>query len=427
MGSKKKRNSNRIPVHRVDEYAGQEVILREKTGDYRIYGAQYIEKGALDQMDTAMRLPVSRAGALMPDAHQGYGLPIGGVLATDPSVVIPYAVGVDIACRMCMTVFDEHPSLIRRDSGLLKQLLESHTHFGVGSTNRTHVDTTVFDRLTWSEIPIVKELRDLAYSQLGTSGAGNHFVEWGTLDIRKYDDLLRLSEGSYLALLSHSGSRGFGNALAEWFSGLAMKKTRLPQEARHLAWLSMDSEEGQEYWQAMELAGLYASANHHEIHAKIRKEFGREVLATVENHHNFAWKERLADGREVTVHRKGATPAYRHSLGIIPGSMTQDGYVVRGKGNAVSLSSASHGAGRLMSRNQAFKQLRRCDLDQYLLEKGVKLSGGDVDESPVVYKDLEKVMAAQSELVEILASFSPGIVKMAPPDKWSRKKAGLDI
>ena len=221
--------------------------------------------------------------------------------------------------------------------------------------------------------------------------------------------------GNYLALLSHSGSRGFGGNIANHYSSVAMTKTKLPAEAKHLAWLDMDTEDGQEYWIAMNLAGEYASANHHEIHNKISKALNKEPLMRIENHHNFAWKEKLADGTEVMVHRKGATPAGEGVLGIIPGSMSTQGFVVRGKGDATSINSASHGAGRLMSRSAAFKTLDKTAIAANLVDKRITLMGSDMDEAPMAYKDIHAVMAAQKDLVEVLATFQPRIVRMANP------------
>ncbi len=213
--------------------------------------------------------------------------------------------------------------------------------------------------------------------------------------------------------LSHSGSRGFGGNIANHYSKLAMSKTKLPPEAKQLAWLDLDTDDGQEYWIAMNLAGDYASANHHEIHKKIALALGREPALMIENHHNFAWKEQLADGTTVMVHRKGATPAGEGVLGIIPGSMSTPGFVVRGKGDATSINSASHGAGRLMSRTAALKTIQRDLVDAELLHKKVTLVGSDLDEAPMVYKNIHAVMAAQHDLVDVLASFQPRIVRMA--------------
>ena len=323
-----------------------------------------------------------------------------------------------------MSVFALPVDTIETKHQVLKSLLGSHTIFGVGSKNQNHIDTSLFEKSVWSATEVIRQHRNLAYSQLGTSGGGNHFVEWGELEVIKFDSMIGLEPGKYLALLSHSGSRGFGNEIATHYSRLAMGKVHLPREAKHLAWLSLSSQEGHEYWIAMNLAGEYASANHHEIHAKISKGLGTDPLVKIENHHNFAWKELLADGRHVIVHRKGATPAGINSIGIIPGSMTHPGFVIRGKGNPDSINSASHGAGRSMSRSKAFQLFTRNDLDYQLQQARVDLMGGDLDEVPMAYKDIERVMALQSDLVEVMAIFHPRIVRMADPDRRSRRKYG---
>lgn len=402
----------------------KDIFLRQQPLSYPIYGPEQIEAGALQQMENAMRLPIALAGALMPDAHEGYGLPIGGVLATAENIVIPYAVGVDIACRMCMSIFALSPDTIETKHHDLKSLLGKHTIFGVGSKNQNHIDTSLFEKHEWSATKIIKQHRNLAYSQLGTSGGGNHFTEWGELEVIKMDSLVGVKPGKYLALLSHSGSRGFGNEIATFYSHLAMDRVHLPREAKHLAWLDLSSEEGHEYWIAMNLAGDYASANHHEIHTKISRGLGIPPITRIENHHNFAWKERLADGSNVVVHRKGATPAGISNIGIIPGSMTRPGFIVRGKGNPDSINSASHGAGRSMSRSKAFQLFTKKDLDYQLQQANVDLIGGDLDEVPMAYKDIEKVMALQSDLVEIIAIFHPRIVRMADPERRSRRIYG---
>jgi tRNA-splicing ligase RtcB len=388
--------------------------LRAEKPDFPIYGAEHIDEKAIDQMNVAMRLPISLAGALMPDAHSGYGLPIGGVLATDSNTIIPYAVGVDIACRMCLSIYDISERAFDKDASRLKSILNENTVFGMGAKSKNYYDTSIFDRHEWSATKLIRSLKEKAYAQLGTSGTGNHFVEWGTFSIE--DGMLAdLPAGNYLALLSHSGSRGFGASIANYYSKLAMEKTVLPREARELAWLDLSSAEGQEYWISMNLAGDYASANHHEIHNKISTKLQAQPIVRIENHHNFAWKEKLSDGREVLVHRKGATPAGEDVLGIIPGSMATPGFLVRGKGNPAAIDSASHGAGRLMSRNRAFKEINKEAVQELLQARGISLLGSGLDEAPMVYKDIHAVMKAQDSLVEVLGKFMPKIVKMADP------------
>ena len=263
----------------------------------------------------------------------------------------------------------------------------------------------------WNVSPITRKNFEKARGQLGTSGSGNHFVEFGIFTLDKPD--LGLEPGEYLSLLSHSGSRGTGAAVADFYSRLAMEKhPELPEELRRLAWLDLSDADGQEYWAAMELMGKYAAANHALIHRRVAAAIGAKVIAGVENHHNFAWKE-THNGREVIVHRKGATPAGKGVLGVIPGSMATPGFIVRGKGLAESLESASHGAGRLMSRTAAREKFRWAHVKPVLEAAGVQLLSAGIDEVPGVYKNIHDVMNAQSDLVEIVARFDPKIVRMA--------------
>lgn len=387
--------------------------LRDEPLSYPVWGREQIDEGSIAQMDNAMRLPISVAGALMPDAHVGYGLPIGGVLATD-NTVIPYAVGVDIACRMRLSLYEVSPIMLGQKKNMFEDALLKHTAFGVGAEwkGSNRADHEVLDESTWTATRLLNTLKDNAARQLGTSGTGNHFVEWGSF--RLYEPMFGLQPGEYLALLSHSGSRSVGFKIADRYSKLAMeKRPDLDKTVRHLAWLSLDSEEGQEYWLSMELAGRFASANHYIIHQRVAKAVGLKEAAVVENHHNFAWAEKLSDGRNVIVHRKGATPAGAGVLGVIPGSMGDAGYVVRGRGVSTSLESASHGAGRLMSRKAALASISKADRDEYLKERGVTLLGGGMDESPQAYKPIDSVIAAQHDLVDVLGKFTPRIVRMA--------------
>jgi len=387
--------------------------LNKSRIDYRLFGASEIEEGARNQMEIAMKLPVTVAGALMPDAHQGYGLPIGGVLATN-NAVIPYGVGVDIGCRMCLTAYPLDEKFLERNRSNLKQILLDNTYFGREIAKKPK-DHEVLDRSEFNEITILKKLQGRAAMQIGSSGSGNHFVEFGIMELPA-NNTWKLAAGKYVAVLSHSGSRGLGAEIARHYTKLAKALCHLPGEAANLAWLDLNTEAGHEYWLAMNLAGDYASANHHQIHARIAAALGEKSLLTVENHHNFAWKEKLFDGTEVIVHRKGATPAGEGVLGIIPGSMTTPGFVVKGKGNASSLLSASHGAGRLMSRSAAKQSITNKMVKQALEQSNVDLLGGGMDEAPMAYKDIHKVMSYQHELVEVIGQFNPKIVRMCGDD-----------
>ncbi len=369
---------------------------------------------ALHQMYTACEIPIARKAAVMPDAHLGYGVPIGCVLATE-GAVIPNAVGVDIGCRMQLSVFDIPWDMFEHRNLPFRKVLLEETRFGAGCTfdtgERTH---PVMDDERWNAMRLLKNLREKAATQLGTSGGGNHFVEFGYLDVGMGDPLgTGMEGGRYLALMSHSGSRRMGMDIANTYHKLA--KQRLPKALSRfseLAWLDLDSDLGQQYWLAMNLAGAYARANHDCIHKAIQKALGAECLALIENHHNFAWKE-IHDGKELIVHRKGATPAEQGLLGVIPGSMADPAFIVSGKGNSDSLNSASHGAGRRMSRTQAKKELDPKAAFKYLESKGVELISAGLDEMPGAYKDILQVMAEQADLVDTLARFDPKMVRMA--------------
>ncbi len=409
-------------VESVDQFVDDEVFgelaraiqadrqfVRPEPIEYRTWGNQ-IDPAAHGQMKQACSVPMAAGAALMPDAHVGYGLPIGGVLALE-NAVIPYAVGVDIACRMKLSVLDMPTDSLTGRFELFRDSLERGTRFGVGCAHEKKQNHDVLDQ-DWTVTRITRENKNKAHAQLGTSGSGNHFVEFGVLTLNEEDTELGLDAGEYVALLSHSGSRGTGASVCSTYSNIA--RAQLPKkysDLAYLAWLSMDSEEGQEYWAAMNLMGDYAAANHDVIHKLVTKLLGAHVIAGVENHHNFAWKEEH-DGRELIVHRKGATPAGEGVLGVIPGSMADPAYVVRGKGNATSLNSASHGAGRQLSRKKAKEKYRWKAVQNDLKQRGITVLSAGADEVPGVYKNIDQVMAEQQDLVEAVARFDPKIVKM---------------
>ena len=385
--------------------------LRDTAMPFEVFGNKHIETNALKQMESVMRLPVVVRGALMPDAHQGYGIPIGGVIATK-NEVIPYGVGMDIGCRMALSILDLPGSYVDHHAYKIKKVLQEHTHFGNDGGLDSGPYHELLDAPSFRETALLKKLHGKATRQLGSSGSGNHFVEMGTVELLDQNNL-GLRAGSYAAILSHSGSRSLGANIATYYTDIAMKKCKLPREAKHLAWLDLNSEEGQEYWLSMNLAGDYAKACHDVIHQNIRSALGISALGVFENHHNFAWKEKLADGGEYIVHRKGATPAAKGTFGIIPGSMTAPGYIVSGRGNDLSLNSAAHGAGRKLSRLKAKNSVTMSSLRKDLQANKITLIGGSPEEAPSAYKDIELVMRSQTMLINIEGKFHPRIVRMA--------------
>lgn len=394
---------------------------REEPKIFAEYGHEsgLIPENAREQMRDAMRVPVAKKGALMPDAHLGYGLPVGGVWGLE-NAVSPNAVGVDIGCRMKLSVFPievgKDISFDGADSIELRESLIRNTEFGAGSGSKDVVDHQVFDRDEWEELGWVESMKDKARYQLGSSGGGNHFAEWCTFTFEGAFEMERdkfLRSGDYLALLTHSGSRGFGFNIAKHYREIAEERCEgLPDDMMKLAWLNLDEESGQEYWKAMQLAGAYASACHEVIHKQVARPLKTDPVYQTEHHHNFAWRESHG-GEELIVHRKGATPAVDGEVGIIPGTMVHGAYLVEGKGNPVSLKSCSHGAGRKMSRTEAKERLSKENRNGLLEANQVELIGAGLDEHPRAYKDLNRVMAHQEELCRPFAKISTEIVRMA--------------
>lgn len=395
--------------------------LREQLAPLSVWGRNLIDEKSFQQIENVARLPVTMRVALMPDAHVGYGLPIGGVAALEGAIA-PYMVGVDIGCRMHATIFGRSAHHLRQKPDTYKRLLLEQTWFGRSEPepdNRVH--HSILDDARWDALPAeLGDLRSKAVRQLGTSGSGNHFVEWAALTVEK-DNPFGLKSGSYIALVSHSGSRAVGYQIANYYSKMAENLCPfLPSDLRKLAWLDHDSGPGAAYEQAMNLAGDFARANHEVIHQRIRAAAGMEVVGELQNHHNFAWRIDRDEQSPVFVHRKGATPAAAGVLGIIPSSMATPGFFVEGRcADAAdilthpSLNSAAHGSGRRLGRTAAKKKLDSKRVKQFLRQQGVTLLGGGLDEAPDAYKNPKDVIAAHSDLVRVWARFDPVIVRMA--------------
>jgi len=371
-------------------------------GDYAIFGEPGldIDYNTIEQMNQVMALPVSERGALMPDAHLGYAMPIGGVVGL-ANAVSPSFVGYDIACRMTLSYLD----LSQHEANLIQKGLASAmqkvSRFGVGAQfdGSDIRDHAVMHDPLWDELPHLQAQKDRAQNQLGSSGGGNHFfdlVYGNTAD-----------DEEFVAIVTHSGSRGVGHSMATHYLKLAAEETRAQYTGiqKGYEWLSLDSEAGKEYWAVMQLMGRYAQANHHLIHDYFANEVGVDILATIENHHNFAWEQ---DG--LIVHRKGATPADVDQVGIIPGSAGTASFVVSGRGEQTSLKSSPHGAGRTLSRTKAKKEFDQAKHDESM--EGVLEIGVGHDESPFAYKDIHRVMKLSDDLLNVEAEMYPKIVVM---------------
>lgn len=400
--------------------APERISMSDGPASFSIFGEMGtdVPHNAIEQMQTVMRIPPARVGALMPDAHYGYAMPIGGIVALE-NAVSPSFVGYDIACRMMVSVLDISPSEFLKNRKKILADMQSVSRFGLGSefTGTDIREHIVMDEYLWMHLPYLTNLHDRAVKQLGSSGGGNHFfdaligevitpVSWlVTREGRK------LREGEkFVAIMTHSGSRGPGHKSATRYLKLAKQETdRIAQGIpKGYEWLSLDSAAGQEYWEVMQLMGRYAQANHYMIHNHFLLKSGITSISRFENHHNFAWK---ADN--LIIHRKGATPARLGEIGIIPGSSGTSSYLVQGLGNPMSLYSSSHGAGRPFSRKEA-KSRHSPDLYRaHMSTNDILTAGVNTDETFLAYKDIERVIELQDGLlVDVIARMSPKIVIM---------------
>lgn len=368
---------------------------------------------ALDQLKTALRLPVAMFGALMPDAHLGYSLPIGGVVALQ-GAISPAFVGYDIGCRMHLSILDGVTVKdVQENKAMWLDFILKSTSFGLGS-NTSGNDHPVMHREEWKTIPYLKGLKELAQSQLGSSGAGNHFADIVSCQSTHMFYWSNSLPKSFVALMTHSGSRGVGNKAGHYYAELAEAETKARGYSveKGYGFLLLDTDAGKEYWDVMNLLGDYAKANHEIIHEKFMKVAGAKSFHVFDNHHNFAWAE-----EGMIVHRKGATPAGIGQIGIIPGSSGTASYIVKGLGDEQSLNSASHGAGRPHSRSEAKRRFDEKKFKSHMKEKEILAYGVAQDETFMAYKDIETVMAAQKDLVVPIAKMYPEVVVMGGATK----------
>ena len=370
-----------------------------------------IEESALQQIDNLSKLPFAfHHIAIMPDCHSGYGMPIGGVLATQ-NVVIPNAVGVDIGCGMCACktpLTDITQDEIKNIFGMIRK------NIPVGFDHReTNEYTDSMPIMFQNNLPVCKSEFGSAIRQLGTLGGGNHFIE-----IQKGSD-------GYVWIMIHSGSRNLGKKVCDYYNGEAKAMNKLwfscvPKEA-DLAFLPLDTNIGQDYLAEMKYCTEFAFQNR-KIMMDIIKDIFRESKLLDESpedfdkminiHHNYAAYENHY-GKNVLVHRKGATMAREGTIGIIPGSQGTSSYIVEGLGNPESFMSCSHGAGRKMSRTKAQNELNLEDEIKKMegIVHGIR-NKKDLDEASGAYKDIFSVMDQQKDLVKILVELKPlGVIK----------------
>lgn len=341
--------------------------------------------------------------ALMPDVHLGKGALVGSVIATK-SAIIPAAVGVDVGCGMAAV---KMPFKAEKLEGKLKKIrLDLEAAIPVGFAENKEVEKAVTNWQGWREFkelnPRVQHAEGKALKQLGSLGGGNHFIEV----------CVDAEDGVWLML--HSGSRGIGNMLAQCHIDAAKELAKLADITlpdRDLAYFVAGTREFFAYWHDLQWAQNYARFNRDIMMARFKRIVEKHLaggkptkpLLEVNCHHNYAERE-VHFGEEVYVTRKGAVRARQEDYGIIPGSMGARSFIVKGKGQPDSYCSCSHGAGRLMSRNQAKNQFTLDDLIQQTQGIECRKDEGILDEIPGAYKPIDEVMAQQSDLVEVVAT-----------------------
>ena len=366
-----------------------------------------IEEGALKQVLNLANLPFAFSHVcLMPDAHQGYGMPIGGVLATD-NVIIPNAVGVDIGCGMSTVKTNIEVDGLRREQ--LTQIMAGIRELiplGSDHQKERQDESLMPQGFNIDEMVIVKRQYLRALKQLGTLGGGNHFIE------------LQRSDDGFLWIMVHSGSRNFGLQVAEHYNNKAKKLNQIyysmVEPVVDLAFLPFETDEARLYYNEMKYCTQFAFANRKLMMERIQHVVSSVLSAVVFDpiiniaHNYAAWEEHF--DKKVIIHRKGATSAKLGEIGIIPGSQGTKSYIVEGLGNPESFMSCSHGAGRVMSRKAAIRNLDLDEEKRKLDELGIIHSirnKNDLEEASSCYKDISQVMAQQNDLVKIKTELSP--------------------
>src|SRR5712664_913800 len=343
----------------------------------KIFGEH--DDATVAQMRNCMAVGNVVAGVICADGHLGYAQPVGGVIAYEKQISIS-GVGFDIGCGNMAVRLDTPFTAIEARIGEIIRDVQKVISFGVGRTNDERVEHELFDDDdAWRESDM-GEYRKKAVTQLGTVGSGNHYV-----------DLMR-DEAGLVWIGVHFGSRGLGHTSATRYLKAAGGKDGMNVPP---AVIVENSEIGQRYISAMHLAGRYAYAGREWVVERVRKIIGGAVTDMVHNHHNYAWREKHG-GRDPWVVCKGATPAFPGQRGFVGGSMGDDAVILEGvdsEQSKASLYSTVHGAGRLFGRKEAKEAFTREEMDAWVRDKGVRLRGGDVDESPMAYRRLTDVLA----------------------------------
>lgn len=371
--------------------------LKYKDSPLRIFGEH--DNGTIAQMRSCMAVGNVVAGVICADGHLGYAQPVGGVIAYERQISIS-GVGFDIGCGNLAARLDVPFAAIDDRIGPIMADIAKAVSFGIGRTNDERVGHELFDDTEAWRTSDMQGYRQKAEAQLGTVGSGNHYV-----------DLMRDEEGMVWVGV-HFGSRGLGHTSATRYLKAAGGKDGMNVPP---AVLEEDSEIGQRYIAAMELAGRYAYAGREWVVERVRKIIGGHILESVHNHHNYAWRENHG-GRDLWVVRKGATPAFPGQKGFVGGSMGDDAVIIEGVDSPVaraSMYSTIHGAGRLFGRNEAKRRFTRVEMEAWLAERGVTLVGADLDESPMAYRRLPEVLAQHAGTIRVLHTLRPFGVAMA--------------
>lgn len=361
----------------------------------------------------ARRLPISVHGAVLPGRQAGLGLPVGAALATR-GAVIPRAVGRDLGCRVHLSVFPQASLKMLRESGLstLRRAVRPWIQFGLEHHLPHLSEDAIFDDTAWSTSRVLLRARDRARQRFGSSGTGNHFVDFGTVRLTERVAPELPESGTFVGLLTHHGSRGLGADVTAYFHNAARRqRTDLPRELRDWAWLDLETEEGQEYWLAMELCQRYTEASHRWLHKTLAAALDLGPSWEHTSPHNFASLEDWR-GETVVVHRKGTIRLGPDEFGVVCGTQTDPTHLVRGAECDDALFSASHGLAREMSRGTARSAYRRRATDEVFREAQVQVVSHQADEWPGVYQDQAAALAAHAGLISPVGTFHPSLVWM---------------